>query len=88
MNDNPSEESGKNKTIDQAEKEDDAVEDKHGRRIQDDIKSKNPTGKMNLDRRYPNSERRCMKDSDYKGPARRFTIDQRLKTKDRRKKED
>jgi hypothetical protein len=88
MNDNPAEENGNKTIIDQAQKEDDAVEDKPRRRIQDGITSKDPRGKMNLDRRYPDSERRCKKDSDYKGPARRYTIDQRLTSKDRRKKED
>ena len=70
---------------DQASEENEAVEDKPHRRIQDAITSKTPTRKMNLDRRYKNSERRCLKDSGYKGWARRFTVDRRKTAKDRRK---
>jgi hypothetical protein len=88
MNDDPAEDSGASKTTGQTEQEDDAVKAKSKRRIQDGITSKDPAGKMNLDRRYPESERRCNKDSDYKGTARRFTIDRRLTGKDRRNKED
>ncbi len=60
-------------------------EETHTRRVQDGITSKDPTRKLNLDRRAPNSERRVSDDSNYCGPVRRYTIDRRLKTKDRRK---
>jgi len=64
----------------------DTVKDRPRRRIQDGITSKNPTRKMNLDRRC-NSERRSIHDSDYDGRPRRYTIDRRMTTKDRRIKE-
>jgi hypothetical protein len=57
-----------------------------GRRLQDAIISKDPTRKMNLDRRTARSDRRADTDPKYKGPARRFTIDRRLTSKDRRDK--
>lgn len=85
MNDNPSDTPEDKSSNDQASEENNAMESEPHRRIQDGIKSKDPTGKMNLDRRYENSERRCIKDSDHKGPPRRFTIDRRLVTRDRRK---
>lgn len=74
-----------NSNSDQVAEENDVVEDKPRCRIQDSIASKNPTGKMNLDRRCPNSERRSNKDSDYEGKPRRYTIDRRKTNKDRRK---
>ena len=55
-----------------------------GRRLQDDITSKDPTGKMNLDRRKKNRERRTMENTEYKGLSRRYTIDRRFCTSDRR----
>jgi hypothetical protein len=85
MNDDSSRKGRENSNHDQASEENDAVEDKPHRRIQDGITSKTPTRKMNLDRRYKNSERRCVKDTGYKGWARRFTIDRRKTAKDRRK---
>ena len=60
---------------------------KHDRRIQDGITSKNPTGKMDLDRRYKDSDRRCLYPSVFKGRAQRFTVDRRQATTDRRKKD-
>lgn len=57
-----------------------------GRRLQDAIVSKDPTRKLNLDRRTARSDRRADTDPHYKGPARRFTIDRRLTSKDRRDK--
>ena len=57
------------------------------RRIQDGITSNDPTGKLDLDRRYKNSERRFKYSSVYKGRARRFTIDRRKTTRDRRKQD-
>ena len=60
---------------------------KHDRRIQDGITSKDPTGKMDLDRRYKDSDRRCMHPSVHKGRAQRFTVDRRQATRDRRKKD-
>ena len=55
------------------------------RRLQDGIVSKNPTHKMNLDRRFKAKERRDLNFSDnYSGPARRFIIDRRLEIHDRR----
>lgn len=62
-----------------------AKEEKFGRRIQDDIASKDPTRKLNLDRRVKNSDRRLADDPNYKGPSRRYTIDRRVNLKDRRK---
>lgn len=56
-----------------------------GRRIQDAILSKDPSRKLNLDRRSKNSDRRVDSDPNYNGPARRNTIDRRLNLKDRRK---
>ena len=85
MNDDLSSKGEENSNSDQVAEENDVVEDNPRRRLQDSITSKNPTGKMNLDRRYPNSERRSNKDSDYEGPPRRFTIDRRKTNKDRRK---
>lgn len=58
------------------------------RRIQDSIESKDPTGKMDLDRRLKHNERRTNHDAEYKGPSRRLTIDRRENYKDRRKDED
>jgi len=58
-----------------------------GRRIQDEIASKDPKRKLNLDRRVTNSERRLSDDSNYKGPSRRYTIDRRVNLKDRRDKD-
>ena len=60
---------------------------KHDRRIQDGITSKDPTGKMDLDRRYKDSDRRCMHPTVYNGKAQRFTVDRRQATRDRRKKD-
>jgi len=57
-----------------------------GRRLQDAIISKDPTRKLNLDRRTARNDRRANTDPNYKGPARRFTIDRRLTSKDRRDK--
>ena len=57
-----------------------------GRRLQDNIISKDPGRKLNLDRRVKNSERRADSDPNYNGPARRLTIDRRLNLKDRRDK--
>jgi len=56
------------------------------RRIQDDIVSRNPTHKMNLERRLNNNERRGKTyfAHIYNGPARRLIIDRRLRTDDRR----
>lgn len=85
MNDDSSIKGEENSTTNEKAEEDDAIEDETGRRIQDDITSRDPTGKMNLDRRYPDSERRSNKDSDYDGPPRRYTIDRRKITKDRQK---
>ena len=85
MNDDSSQKGKENSNSDQVAEENDAVEDKLRRRIQDDITPKTPARKMNLDRRFNNSERRCLKDSAYKGWARRFTIDRRKTAKDRRK---
>ncbi len=65
-----------------------ASQQNQGRRIQDKIASKDPTHKLNLDRRVPNSDRRKFDDPNYKGPARRMTIDRRVNLKDRRKSED
>jgi len=84
MNDDSSQKGKENSNHDQEAEENDAVEDKSHRRIQDGITSKTPTRKMDLDRRYKNSERRSIKDIAYKGWARRFTIDRRKTTKDRR----
>ncbi|MCW9014394.1 MAG: hypothetical protein OQL06_11470 [Gammaproteobacteria bacterium] len=55
------------------------------RRIQDSLDAKNPTHKMNLERRFKNNERRDLKKITVDAPARRLTIDRRLKTGDRRK---
>ena len=55
-----------------------------GRRMQDNIISKDPNRKYNLDRRVEGSDRRVNKDPSYKGPARRYNIDRRLNLKDRR----
>lgn len=63
-----------------------AAREKFGRRIQDEIASKDPTRKLNLDRRVKNSERRLADDPNYKGPSRRYTIDRRVNLKDRRDK--
>ena len=60
-------------------------EEAHTRRIQDSITSRDPTRKLNLDRRTINSERRVNNDPNYCGQTRRYTIDRRLHTKDRRK---
>ena len=57
-----------------------------GRRLQDDIISKDPVRKYNLDRRTENSDRRINTDPNYKGPSRRYTIDRRSNIKDRRDK--
>lgn len=76
-----------NSATNQSAEENSSTETKLRRRLQDGITSKNPTRKMNLDRRTQNSERRVNVDSDYAGPARRFTVDRRLKTKDRREKD-
>jgi len=85
MNDDSLQKGKENSNSDQTAEEIDDVEDKLHRRIQDGITSKTPTRKMNLDRRYKNSERRYLKDSGYKGWARRFTVDRRKTAKDRRK---
>ena len=85
MKDDSSQNGKENSNTDQAAEDNQAEEEESLRRIQDDIKSKDPTGKMNLDRRYPNRERRSNVDSDYEGPPRRYTIDRRNTTKDRRK---
>ena len=55
-----------------------------GRRMQDNIISKDPNRKYNLDRRVENSDRRVNRDPSYKGPSRRYNIDRRLNLKDRR----
>lgn len=57
---------------------------KTGRRIQDAITSKNPSRKLNLDRRTARNERRANADPNYKGPSKRYNIDRRQNTKDRR----
>lgn len=82
-----SKESAKIITIGQVAEDTDTVNDQPRRRIQDGITSKNPTRKMNLDRRC-DSERRSIQDSDYDGLPRRYTIERRIITKDRRIKED
>ena len=56
------------------------------RRTQDNIISKDPNRKYNLDRRVENSDRRVNRDPSYKGPSRRYNIDRRLNLKDRRSK--
>ncbi len=81
-----SKESAKIISIGRAVEDTDTVKDQPRRRIQDSITSKNPTRKMNLDRRC-NSERRSSKDSDYDGLPRRYTIERRMTSKDRRIKE-
>ena len=58
-----------------------------GRRLQDDIISKDPHRKLNLDRRVKNSDRRVNTEPNYKCPSRRYNIDRRLNLKDRRDKD-
>ncbi len=82
----------RNKSSNDSETKDDlSVESSNqentGRRLQDNIISKDPGRKLNLDRRVKNSERRADSDPNYNGPARRLTIDRRLTLKDRRDKE-
>ena len=77
----------KNTNADTVAEENTVSETKHRRRLQDGIKSKTPTRKMNLDRRVQ-SDRRSRHDTNYKGPSRRYTIDRRLNIKDRRKSDD
>lgn len=84
MNKNPPQKPEKQNIVDQVAEENTATEETPRRRIQDGITSKNPTRKMNLDRRLKNHERRSNSDSDYKGPSRRYTIDRRQTNKDRR----
>lgn len=63
----------------------DAAKTRSRRRLQDSIESKDPTRKMNYDRRLKNNERRSRNDADYDGPSRRLTIDRRRTVVDRRK---
>ncbi len=58
-----------------------------GRRLKDSVALKNPTRKLNLERRVPSDERRVDVDPRYRGPTRRYTIDSRVKLKDRRDKD-
>jgi len=61
------------------------VETKPARRIEDNIKPKDPAShKLNLDRRIKNNERRVSDNPNYTGPVRRFIIDRRMRTRDRR----
>lgn len=79
---------GKGSSSAQSKEKDDTAETKHDRRLQDGITSKNPTRKLNLDRRLKGNERRTNYDDNFTGQPRRFTIDRRLNNKDRRKDED
>jgi len=72
---------------DQPEEEHNAANTKFRRRLQDGIRSKTPTRKMNLDRRCQ-SDRRGKYDTDYSGPSRRYTLDRRANKKDRREDDD
>jgi hypothetical protein len=79
-------------TIDDSEKADDAgvnhSEDKNaGRRLLDNLVSKDPSRKFNVDRRTKGSDRRRNSDPNYNGPARRNIIDRRVNLKDRREKD-
>jgi len=82
-----------NKSANESEIADDASvensekKDAGGRRLQDSIISKDPSRKLNLDRRTKGSDRRIDTDPGYNGPARRYNIDRRLNTKDRRGKD-
>jgi hypothetical protein len=87
MADDKSLNNNENSDSDEVSADDVGNDSKHGRRIQDGITSKDPTGKMDLDRRYKDSDRRCMYPSVYKGRAQRFTVDRRQATRDRRKKD-
>ena len=88
MGKDSSKEFGKDNAIEQSKGKDAATQGKYHRRLQDAITSKNPTRKLNLDRRSKNSERRTNAASTFNGKARRFTIDRRLNNKDRREDED
>ena len=59
-----------------------------GRRLEDGSLRKDPTHKLNLDRRIHDGERRTWDDPKYRGPARRLTLDRRNRKNDRRKKTD
>jgi len=58
-----------------------------GRRLMDNLISKDPGRKFNVDRRTRGSDRRRDSDPNYNGPARRHTIDRRINLKDRREKD-
>ncbi len=70
--------------MDKNEKSGSTVKAKCNRRLQDAIKSKNPTRNMNYDRRLKDNERRSMQYYPHEGLPRRLTIDRRLTIKDRR----
>ncbi len=70
--------------MDKNEKSGSTVKAKHNRRLQDAIKSKNPTRNMNYDRRLKNNERRSISYSLHDGSPRRLTLLRRLIIKDRR----
>ena len=59
------------------------------RRIEDNVVTKNPSHRLNLDRRFKMNERRNLNSNyNYIGPVRRFTIDRRLGIGDRRAVDD
>ncbi len=70
--------------MDKNKKSGSTVKAKYNRRLQDAIKSKNPTRSMNYDRRLKDNERRSIYYSLHEGLPRRLTIDRRLIIKDRR----
>ncbi len=76
--------STENETTDKVAEEINTDQSPPQRRIQDGISIKKSIRKMNLDRRFENSERRGNGDPSYKGPIRRYNIDRRLSNKDRR----
>jgi len=71
--------------VDRNENSGGTIKAKHNRRLQDAIRWKNPTRKMNYDRRLKNNERRSIYYYAHVSSPRRFTIDRRLIMKDRRK---
>jgi hypothetical protein len=56
-----------------------------GRKLQDNIISRNSNRRLIQDRRAARSDRRTHTDPNYKGPTSRYTIDRRRNRKDRRK---
>ena len=76
----------KDSSTEQSKEKDNTIGTKN-RRLQDGISSKNPTRKLNLDRRLKNNERRTNYDYSFSGQPRRYTIDRRLTNKDRRSNE-